>query len=55
MLEDVEENRPFMKRIKSTGDITEPWDTSELIKYRLKSKPSTPMAIDVSERKLTIH
>ena len=38
MLEDVEVSRSLMKRMKSTGEMTEPYQT----------------AIDLSERKLPI-
>ena len=54
MLEDVEVSRSFMKRIKSTGDMTEPWGTLALIECRLERKPSTLTAINLSERKLPI-
>ena len=36
MLEDVEESRSFMKRMKrmkSTGEITEPWGTPVLTSF----------------------
>ena len=55
MLEDVEVSRPFMKRIKSTGEMTEPLGTPALIECRLERKPSTLTAIDLPERKLPIH
>ena len=55
MLEDVEVSRSLMKRMKSTGEVTEPWGTPALMECRLKSKPSTQTAIDLSERKLPIH
>ena len=51
MLEDVEVSRSFMKRMKSTGEMTEPWGTPALIECRLERKPSTLTAIDLSERK----
>ena len=54
MLEDVEVNRLFMKRMKSTGEMTEPWGTQALMECRLKRKPSTLAEIDLSERKLPI-
>ena len=41
MLEDVEASRSFMKRMKSTGEITEPWGTPALMECRLERKPST--------------
>ena len=44
-----------MKRMKSTGEITEPWGTPAMIECKLERKPSTLMAIDLSERKLPIH
>ena len=31
MLEDVEVSRSLMKRMKSTGEMTEPWGTPALI------------------------
>ena len=54
MLEEVEVIRSFMKRMKSTGEITEPWGTPALMECRLERKPSTLTAIDLSERKLPI-
>ena len=54
MLEDVEVSRSSMKRMKSTGKITEPWITPALIECRLERKPSTLTAVDLSERKLPI-
>ena len=54
MLEDVEVRRSFMKRMKSTGEMTEPWGTPALMEYRLERKPSTLTAIDLSKRKLPI-
>ena len=54
MLEDVEASRSFMKRMKSTGEMTEPWGTQALMECRLERKPSTLAAIDLSERKLPI-
>ena len=54
MLEDVEVSRSFMKRMKSTGEITEPWGTPALMECRLERKPSNLTAIDLSERKLPI-
>ena len=50
MLEDVEVSRSFMKRMKSTGEMTESWGTPALIECRIKRKPSTLTAIDLSER-----
>ena len=44
MLEDVEVSRSLMKRMKSTGEMTEPWGTPALIECRLERKPSTLMA-----------
>ena len=55
MLEDVGVNRSYMKRMKSTGEMTEPWGTPALIECRLERKPSTLTAIELSERKLPIH
>ena len=55
MLEDVEVSRSFMKRMKSTGEMTEPWGTPALMECRLERKPSILTAIDLSERKLPIH
>ena len=55
MLEDVEVSRSLMKRMKSTGEMTDPWDTPALIESILERKPSTLTAIDLSERKLPIH
>ena len=55
MLEDVEVSRSLMKRMKSTGEMTEPWGAPALIECRLERKPSTLTAIDLSERKLTIY
>ena len=52
MLEDLEVSRSLMKRMKSTGEMTEPWSTPALIECRLERKPSTLTAIDLSERKL---
>ena len=54
MLEDVEVSRSFMKRMKSTGEMTEPWGTPALMECRLERKPSTLTAIDLSERKLPV-
>ena len=54
MLEDVEMSRSLMNRMKSTGEMTEPWGTPALIECRLERKPSTLTAIDLSERKLLI-
>ena len=51
MLEDVDVSRSLMKRMKSRGDMTEPWGTPALIECRLERKPFTLMAIDLSERK----
>ena len=55
MLEDVEVSRSLMKRMMSTGEITEPWGIPALIECRLERKPSTLTAIDLSERKLPVH
>ena len=54
MLENVEESRPFMKIMNSTGKMTEPWGTPVLIECLLKNKPLTLKAINLSERKLPI-
>ena len=54
MVEDIEVSRSFMKRMKSTGDITEPWGTPALMECRLERKPSILTSIDLSERKLPI-
>ena len=54
MLGDVEASRSLMKRMKSTGEMTEPWGTPALIECRLEGKPSTLTAIDLSKRKLPI-
>ena len=54
MLDDVEVSRSLMKRMKSTGEMTEPWGTPALIECRLERKPSTLTATDLSERKLPI-
>ena len=54
MLEDVEVTRSFIKSMKSTGEITEPWGTPSLMECRLERKPSTLTAIDLSERNLAI-
>ena len=54
MLEDVEVSRSFMKRMKSTGEMTEPWGTPAFIECRLERKTSTLTSIDLSERKLPI-
>ena len=54
MLEDVEVSRSLMKRMKSTGKMTEPWGTPALMKRRLERKLSTLTAIDLLERKLPI-
>ena len=51
MLEDIEASRSFIKRMKNTGEKTEPWDTPALIECMSERKPSTPTAIDLSERK----
>ena len=48
MLEDVEVSKSFMKRMKSTGDITEPWGTPALMECRLERKLSTLTAIDLA-------
>ena len=58
MLEGVEVSRSLMKRMKrmkSTGEMTEPLGTPAFIECRLERKPSTLTAIDLSERKLPIH
>ena len=55
MLEDVEVSRSLMKRMNSTGEMTEPWGTPALIECRLERKPPNLTAIDLSERKLPIH
>ena len=34
MLEDIEVSKSFMKRMKSTGEMTEPWGTPTLITSR---------------------
>ena len=44
-----------MKRMKSTGEITEPWGTPASIECILERKPSTLTASDLSERKLPIY
>ena len=54
MLEDVKVSRSLMKRMKSTGEMTEPWGTPALIECRLKKRLSTLTAINLSERKLSI-
>ena len=54
MLENVGSSRSFMKRMKITWEMTEPWGTPALIECRLERKPSTLTAIDLSERKLPI-
>ena len=54
MLDDVEVSRSFMKRMKSTGEITEPLGTPALMECRLERKPSTLTAIDISGRKVPI-
>ena len=36
MLEDVEVSRSFMKRMKSQGEMTEPWGTPAFIECRLE-------------------
>ena len=43
-----------MKRMKSTGEVTEPWGIPELMECSLERKPSTLTAIDLSERELPI-
>ena len=55
MLENVEDSRSFLKRIKSTGWMIEPWGTPELIEYGLERRLSTLMVIDPSERRLPIN
>ena len=55
MLEDVEASRPYMKRMKSTGDVTEPCVIPALIDCRLERKPSPLIAINESEAKLPVH
>ena len=47
--------RSLMKRMKSKGEMTEPWGTPALIECKLERKPSTLTAIGLSERKLPIH
>ena len=47
MLEDVEVSRSFMKRTKSTGEMTESWGTPALIECRLERKPSTLTVFDL--------
>ena len=54
MLEDGEVSRSLMKRMKSTGETTEPWGTPALIECGLERKLSTLPAINLSERKLPI-
>ena len=41
-----------MKRMKSTGEMTESWGTPALIEYRLERKLLNLMAVDLSERNL---
>ena len=41
MLEDKEKSRSLMKRMKSTGEMTEPWGTPALMLCRLERKLST--------------
>ena len=55
MLEDVEVSGSLIQRIKSTEEMKEPCGTKALIECRLEWKPSTLTAIDLSERKLSIH
>ena len=55
MLVDAEESRSLMKIMKNIGEMTEPWGTPALIERILERKPPTLMAIDLSERKLSIH
>ena len=55
MLEDVEASRSFIKRMKSTGEMTEPWGTPALIECKLDRNPFTLMASDLSERKHKIN
>ena len=55
MLEDVEVSRSLMKRMKSTGEMTETWGAPALIECRLERKPPTLTAIDLSEWKLPTH
>ena len=50
MLEDVEVSRSLMKRMKSAGEMTEPWGTPALIECRLGRKPSTLTSRDVTPR-----
>ena len=52
MLGDVEESRSFMKGMKSTGEMTEPWGTPALIECRLERKPLTLTATVPTEKKL---
>ena len=55
MPEDVEVSRSFMKRMKITREMTEPWGTPEWKECKLERKPSTLTAIDLSERRLPIN
>ena len=55
MLDALEVSRSFMKRMKSTGKMTEPWGTPALIDCRLERKLSTLTAIHLSEGKQPIH
>ena len=52
MLEDVEK-RSSMKRMESTGEMTEAWGTPALIECRLEWKLSTLTAIDLAEKNTT--
>ena len=44
-----------MKRINSTGGMTEPRDIPVMIERGLERKPSTLTVIELSERKLPIN
>ena len=55
MLEDAGVSRSFMKGMKSTGEMTEPWGTPALFECRLGRKPSSEMAIHLSKKQLPIH
>ena len=45
MLQDVDVSRSFMKRMKSTGEMTEPLGTHTMMVSRLERIPSTPIII----------
>ena len=55
MQEGVEVGRSVMKRMKSTGQMTEPWGTPAWMVCMLERKPSTLTVIDLSDWKLPIH